>query len=204
MKIKWSPLVGSASGTTADAVAASWKGIQYIRKHVIPHNPQTDEQMLVRNSLARCVPLWRSLGSEEKAWLNKYGVDYRMSGFNVFMSKCRALEQALELILPMPPNPYEPAPDTFAAATGAGAGGDIDCTWVDNSSAPFQDIILLTRLSSGNLFDISLHPGADLEAFVISGLTPDTDYDVYAFFRNPNTGEFGSSTGVLDVTSKAA
>ncbi len=203
MKIKWSPLVGSASGTTADAVAASWKGIQYIRKHVIPHNPKTPAQTLVRESLARCVPLWRSHHINVKTWLNTYGVDYRMSGFNVFMSKSRALEQAGSLIMPVPANPYCPAPSTLAFAEGIGAGGDIDVTWVDNAPVDYDGIAFAIRRADGNVFNYYTTRASAGEAEVLSGFDAGEDYDCYAWFVNEVAKIHGTPDGDLGVTAKA-
>lgn len=203
MKITYSPLVASASGTTANAVAASWKGINYIRMHVIPHNPKTDAQQAVRDALTRCVTLWRSLSTEIKFWLNSYGVDYRMSGFNIFMKYCRTLEQAAGVLKPVPDSPYEAAPSTFAAVEGVGAGGDIDLTWVDNSSGPFQKIMLLTRLKTSSVFAAMLVPTAGDESFTITGLSAGGIYDVYGAFYDHNNNLFGTSVGVQSVTAKA-
>jgi len=203
MKVKFSPLVASMSGTAADAVMASWKGIQYVRKHVIPHNPQTAAQTLVRTSLARCMTLWRSLTADFKDWLDTYGVDYRLSGWNIFVQKCRALEQAGSLILPMPANPHIPAPSTLAFATGAGAGGDIDITWVDNAPAASTRIYFLFRLASANIFDKIDYQDSDAEAHTTGGLTAGEDYDCYAFYADPITGEMGSTDGDLAVAAKA-
>lgn len=203
MKITYSPLVASASGTTANAVASTWKGINYIRMHVFPHNPQTASQMAVRDSLSRCVTLWRSLNSIVKWWLNRYGVDYRMSGFNIFMKYCRALEQADSALVVVPPNPYVPSVLAFAAATGAGASGDIDITWTKEQAGALNHVGFFTRKKDTNVFT----PWASVldtdEALVYGGLTPDTDYDVYAMYYDINTGHIGTPAGILDVTSKA-
>ena len=64
MKVTLSPLVAGLSGTAADAVAAKWKGRQYVRKYTIPKNPRSALQVAVRKMFAR-MPLWfRSLPSE--------------------------------------------------------------------------------------------------------------------------------------------
>ncbi len=203
MKIVWSPLVASASGTAADAVAASWKGIQYIRKWVCPANPKSAAQVLVRESLARCVTLWRSLLSDAKAWLDTYGVDYRMSGFNVFISKNRVLEQAAGLLKPMPDNPHVPAPSTLAFATGAGESGDIDVTWVDNAPEDYTRIYFALRLDGEDTFSKIDFALDEDEAHTISGLAAGEDYDCYAYFGDWHTNIMGTSDGDQGVTSKA-
>lgn len=203
MKIKWSPLVASASGTTADAVAASWKGIQYIRKHVIPHNPQTAAQTLVRESLARCVTLWRSLSGPFKDWLNTYGVDYRMSGFNVFMSKCRALEQAGDALPIVPANPYVDAPEDIAFVTGVGAAGTIDVSWVDNSPDGYTRMYFAVRRVDGAVFNAVAARDSDELAYTITGLADGEDYDCYAAFRHAVTGMIGTVDGDMAVEAQS-
>jgi len=204
MKIKWSPLVASASGTTADAVAASWKGIQYVRKHVIPHNPKSAAQTLVREALARCVTLWRSLHTDVKAWLDTYGVDYRLSGFNVFMSKSRTLEQAGSPIFPVPASPHVDAVLDGAAATGAVAAGDIDVTWTAADPTALTHVAAIARETLTNRFCAMVTALDAAETLTIEGLTPDTAHDVYFFYHNPTTKQCGTPTGDQAIDSKAA
>lgn len=203
MKVTYSVLVSSMSGTSANVVASKWKGINYVRQHVIPHNPQTTAQTAVRDALARCVTLWRSLSIVIKGWLDTYGVDYKMSGFNVFMSKSRTLEQAASLIKPVPDNPYCPAVSAFAPVTGIGASGDIDLTWTDNAPTAFDSLVVLARKSDANVFDSITGFAASTESGTLTGLTADEDYDVYGMFFNSTDNDHGTSTGTLDVKTKA-
>jgi len=203
MLVTPSPLVSSMSGKTAGLVAASWKGRQYVRRHVIPANPNTAAQQAVRNSLARCVLLWRSLAAFTKAWLDSYGADYRMSGYNVFMSKNRALEQVPSNLKPVPDNPHVPVPSDFTAATGAGASGDIDCTWTDDSPTDFDNCRIYARDIAGNIFNAEIGPGSVLEAGTISGLEPGETYDVYAAWCDNTNGDIGTIVCIADVDAKA-
>ena len=201
MKITYSPLVASCSGTTANAVAATWKGINYIRQHVIPANPNTAAQQLVRNALTRCVTLWRSLHANIKSWLNTYGVDYRMSGFNVFMQKCRTLEQAGSALKPVPDNPYCPAPASFAGA--AGGAGEITVTWTDNSPAAYSLFFGFVRLVGTNVFLKENQVDADLGTMTFTGLDAGEDYDCYGFFQHTTDSDCGTSAADLAVTAGA-
>jgi len=45
-------LFGKISGKAKDSVASTWKGIKYIREHVIPQNPKTPAQTLQRDKFA--------------------------------------------------------------------------------------------------------------------------------------------------------
>ncbi len=77
-----------ARGTLADTMTGSfWRGINYIRARVVPHNPQTVAQTAVRQVLTDGVSKWRFgaiLGSD-KNWWNTYAKGLGESGFNRFM-----------------------------------------------------------------------------------------------------------------------
>jgi len=55
-----SPLFGlEASGSVGDSVVfAKWRGVQYARRHVIPANPRTTEQLKTRNVFSFLNQLW--------------------------------------------------------------------------------------------------------------------------------------------------
>lgn len=190
MKIRFSPLLAGASGKAADAVAASWKGRAYIRKHVIPANPKTAGQIAVRESMARCVTLWRSLSSTIKAWLDTYGTGYRMSGYNVFVQKCRALEQVPSPLVVVPANP------NVAALTDlAGTNGDTETviTWTDPTLSGFTKIALILRDEAGVIFsDEILSIDMSAETHTITGLTNGNNYTLYGWLYNPTTGAMGT------------
>lgn len=203
MKMTFSPLIAGLRGRAADAVASSWKGISYVRKYVIPANPNTAAQQLVRNSFAAMIPLWRSLYLPLKLWLDTYGIDYQMSGMNVFVSKCRALEQAAALLKPMPDNPLCPAPGTLAFVTGVGVSGDIDFTWVDNAPPGYDNYYAVARKAGTNLFQGMTSGLSNALAGTISGLDAAADYDCYMWFANNAQAIMGTSDGDLAVTSMA-
>lgn len=192
MKIVFSPLIAGMSGRAADAVAASWKGRNYIRKFVVPHNPQTDAQTAVRESLARCVTLWRSLTVPVKAWLDKYATAYRMSGYNTFISKNRALEDADSLLKPVPDNPHvDPMPGfTYSSEPSADV---IRVTWTASGLPGFTHVFLASRDILSNAFLHVTLSGLDATEYgnyvdIITGHT----YQLYAALYNPTTGAFGT------------
>lgn len=203
MKVTFSPLVSGLSGKAADAVAATWKGRSYIRKHVIPHNPQSAAQTLVRESLARCVTLWRSLAANTKLWLDTYGTGYQMSGYNVFMQKSRALEQAGSILVPVPANPHCAAPSDASFVTGAGVAGDIDLTWTEDGPAAYTHILGIARRINENFFHTQVTSLVGDAKLIISDLDVGEDYDCYCFYLAAASGIMGTSHGQLAVTSKA-
>jgi len=79
-----------ARGTLGDIMTASfWRGINYIRQRVIPHNPKTSKQQAIRSVLADGVSKWRfgAISASDKALWNSYAKGKEYSGFNRFMSK---------------------------------------------------------------------------------------------------------------------
>ena len=79
-----------ARGTLADTMTASfWRGINYIRARVVPHNPKSTAQTAIRGVLTDGVSKWRFglVGGVDKNWWNTYAKGLGESGFNRFMRK---------------------------------------------------------------------------------------------------------------------
>lgn len=77
-----------ARGTLADTMVGSyWRGINYIRVRVVPHNPQSTAQTAIRQALTDGVSKWRfgSISQDDKNWWNTYARGLGESGFNRFM-----------------------------------------------------------------------------------------------------------------------
>ena len=77
-----------ARGTLADTMTGSyWRGINYIRVRVIPHNPQTSKQTAVRSVLTDGVSKWRfgSISQLNKNFWNTYAKGLGESGFNRYI-----------------------------------------------------------------------------------------------------------------------
>jgi hypothetical protein len=67
----YAPLMSiDASGTYANQLAyAKWKGIRYVRNHVISMNPRTANQMTIRNAFTLAVSQWHQEDQTTKhAW----------------------------------------------------------------------------------------------------------------------------------------
>ncbi len=199
MKIRFSPLLAGASGKAADAVAATWKGRAYIRKHVIPANPQSAAQTAVRESLARCVTLWRSLSAVVKTWLDTYGTGYSMSGYNVFVKKNRAHEQIPEALVPVPANPNVAPVADFVGDVTVAATLTVD--WTDPAKDGFTNIALILRNQATNVFSAEiLDTLASAATYDFTDLAPADVYDVYGWLYNPTTGVMGTVSADPDLT----
>lgn len=60
-----SPLLSiSAQGQIGKSqVYASWRGVPYVRQHVVPSNPRTAEQTTTRGTFSGLVALWKLMGA---------------------------------------------------------------------------------------------------------------------------------------------
>jgi hypothetical protein len=144
-KIIYSPLVAGMSGAAADAVCSNWKGRHYVRKRVVPHNPQTDAQDTVRESMGRIPPLWRSLETQIKDVLDAAAVSSRMSGYNAFCHRNRLLEETFESGDITPGNPQIDGANTLALTDATGQIITVDWTG-GTQGAGYKAYILYRRI----------------------------------------------------------
>lgn len=84
-RVIFSALISAASGKIGDVVMSRWKGIPYVRRRVIPANPQTGKQCLQRHCLKVALLLWQSVKSWCKAPWVLAATGYALSGYNMFM-----------------------------------------------------------------------------------------------------------------------
>ena len=75
-----------ASGTLAKTLVYSkWKGRPYVRRHVIPANPQSVAQSLTRNAFASANDIWKNMGSLGVAPWNRFAQGQVLAGRNKMM-----------------------------------------------------------------------------------------------------------------------
>lgn len=79
-----------ASGQLAKTlVFAAWKGIRYVRRYLIPFNPNTAAQQLVRHAFTMYVAGWHLLTPTiQDDWdARAKELGYAMSGFNFYIQQ---------------------------------------------------------------------------------------------------------------------
>lgn len=79
-----------ASGTIAGALTFSkWKGINYVRQHTTPTNPQTTAQTTQRTAFSTAVAAWQALETAVQTTWNTRAkqLGYNMSGFNFYVQQ---------------------------------------------------------------------------------------------------------------------
>lgn len=78
----------SYSGQVAKAgVFAHWKGRQYRRKYVVPSNPRTAMQLVVRGYFTNAVSLWHTWATLRRRVFSYLATGLVMSGFNLLLKR---------------------------------------------------------------------------------------------------------------------
>ena len=131
-KVKGPLLSMRASGTIAKTeVFATWRGIPYVRMHVIPQNPNTVEQQLTRGVFSWLNDLYRHLAANSLQPWDLHTIGRPFTPRNAFIkSNLPVLRGDADLtdFTASPGARGGPAPDAFSAVAGALAG-EIDVTW---------------------------------------------------------------------------
>ena len=142
MKVTCSPLVAALSGRAADAVAGSWKGILYVRKHVVPHNPKSAGQVTQRRYMARMSPWFRSLPEKVTDWLDDLAVGLGNSGYNLMVAEDLKHLAAAEVPEIVPANAKCNA--LFSVADATGGPNKLDVTWVAGNAVGGHFVYIFT------------------------------------------------------------
>ncbi len=97
-------LINSISGRIGNIVfynrrsTASGTITQCARMHVIPSNPDTEAQRVVRRSFGDAVRAWQAMSSEDKYAFNRKARFLNMSGYNLYISNyMKRITQSLNL-----------------------------------------------------------------------------------------------------------
>lgn len=75
-------------------VFAKWKGRQYRRKYVVPSNPNTAQQQVIRTSFTNAVDLWHTFLSYMRQAYGYMATGLTMSGFNLHVSRWQKMTAA--------------------------------------------------------------------------------------------------------------
>lgn len=77
-----------AAGTVGKVMTfASWRGVPYVRRHVIPANPKSSAQVLTRDIFANFNTRWKQGGPLMRAPWERFAVGQKFVGRNSYMGK---------------------------------------------------------------------------------------------------------------------
>jgi hypothetical protein len=80
-------MINSISGRIGNLVFYKRRGTQCVRVHVIPRNPDTEAQRIVRCAFGDAVRSWQAMTSDQKHEYIRKARYLNMSGYNLFISK---------------------------------------------------------------------------------------------------------------------
>ena len=206
-RISFSPLVTAASGKVKDTVFSKWKGRAYIRARVTPANPQSVDQMAVRDSMARTVSLWQSTNSATKLAWGSYASPYSISGYNAFVKANRAAEQMSEKLEFTPVNPLVPQMPPLIVEGGA-SSGHIKLSWDTGAVVEEADLVVSIRRQGKDVFEVVaiVDGGFQDEAYDIAGIEVGTFTDIYLCAKSQKDIAilYGQSAGLIHIPEGAA
>ncbi len=77
-----------ASGTIAKVQTyATWRGVPYARRHVIPANPKTTGQVLTRDIFSALEMRWKQAGPIMRAPWDRFAIGQKFVGRNSYLGK---------------------------------------------------------------------------------------------------------------------
>lgn len=115
-----------ASGTIGDTQTyATWRGVPYARRRVIPANPRSSEQTLTRNTFTWLNGLWKLMSGDAQApWL-AFAAGKPLTGRNAMISKNNGVLRTETDINMFTASPGAKGGLAPAAATGTGGSGTV-------------------------------------------------------------------------------
>lgn len=195
-------------------VYSSWKGIPYVRRHVIPANPRTTAQQTVRKTFALLREMWKLGPAQLYDTWNSFAQGRPFTGMNKLVGEnVRVLngETDMNNFIGSPGSKGGLPPVSFVAVAG-GAPGEIDVTFV-NATPPSG----WTLVSNVTLWFKDQPPdgifvgpiAAHTEAgpgltYTITGLDTGDDYQVvgWTIWTKPD-GTTAYSVGITDQAAAA-
>jgi len=81
-----SNLLKSIRGKVGNVVFYVNRGTQCVRTYVIPRNPDTESQRMIRRMFAEAVRSWQSMDSEQQYVYTRKARHTNMSGYNLYIS----------------------------------------------------------------------------------------------------------------------
>ncbi len=86
-------LINSIRGRIGNVVFYTRRGRQCVRVHVIPRNPDTEAQRVVRRAFGDAVRSWQAMSPDEQYTYTRKARHLNMSGYNLFISGYMILKQ---------------------------------------------------------------------------------------------------------------
>lgn len=193
-RIYLSPLIVDIRNKQSDTVFSKWKGINYIRSRVVPHNPKSSAQVAIRDALKRLVLLWQNCFASVKInwddWTS--GRDY--SGFNKFIGKNVIDERDGNLLDIMQEVGFTTL-STWVPATGT-LTKEIDVAFTPDPVPAGTDLEIHVKEVGASPWDFTaLYPATTASPVTLTLPKATTLYEVYGYLVKdtaPGVGDTGN------------
>lgn len=123
---------GGSGAIAKTAVYATWRGVPYVRRHVIPANPKSAAQTTTRSTFAMLREFWKLLPTDGRAPWDAFATGRKFLGLNAFIGENMRVirgETDMDLFIGSPGARGGLPPDAMSATTGSSAGEvDVDFT----------------------------------------------------------------------------
>lgn len=192
-RIFLSPLIVDIRNKQSDTVFSKWKGINYIRSRVVPHNPKSVAQIAIRDALAQLVALWQNCYPSVKLNWDKWASGRDYSGFNKFIGK-NVVTQRSSGLIDLTQEVGFTKLTVFTIAGGAG-GGDLEVTFVPTPVPANTDLEIHIKLPGGGVWlNKTTYPTTTASPQTVSGLPVATVVAAYGYFVK-DTAPVGDEVG---------
>jgi len=216
-RVVFSALISAASGKIGDIVMSKWKGIPYVRRRVIPANPQSGDQCLQRFCLKTALTLWQSVKSWAKAPWTVSVSGYALSGYNSFMDIVMTKLKPMLTAGGVGEDPTWTSPAVTALSpynanyaelidVQAGTPGDttMTITWTARAGADADNKVLpCNRLDDDTFWDSDTAVLESAATVTITGLVNDSQHEFGLVPYDEVTGAHGLSSHQLATPSAA-
>ncbi len=99
------PMFSSLHGNLGGLVHVNRYGRQYVRRLVVPFNPNTPQQQLCRKCFAGAVAAWQQLAPYKQEQWNARARVLKRKGYNLFIAEFLREKRAAGIV-PLIGNPY--------------------------------------------------------------------------------------------------
>ena len=194
-----------ASGKLADSIVFSkWKGRNYVRQLVTPHNPKSVAQVGMRAMFAFCAQEWTGIGDANQATWEDLADVGNYSPFNAFMKENQANWRDFLAASQLTPITRAGTPAATTGEVATASGRNILLTSDTTAGADQWGVAIFRALASPVIPNwdncIAVIPAAASDSFSYTDgpLDPDTYY--YNFYCFSDDGEFSVLGTEVDDT----
>lgn len=200
---------GAGGSIAKTMVYSKWRGINYVRQHVIPANPRTTGQVFVRNTFALLREMWKLAPDIVQAPWNAFAQGRPFTGMNKFVGEnVRVLNTDLDMadFIGSPGAKGGLPPDLVALSTPM--AGDIAATFTvpappSGWTLTAAQAMLFENQAPDGIFTGVIQADEDVAApYVVtfSGLVAATEYVVTGWLKwEKPDGTFAYSVGLTGL-----